>query len=119
MYNLIKKQYESGLANELDLHRARTQVETARGERDISPGLSSEVLLRRPDIVAAEHQLKAAYAYIGAARAAFFPRTSLTTALGTASNEHSGLFDSGNGTRSFTPQAVMPIFDARTIFNSL
>ena len=152
MYNLIKKQYESGLANELDLHRAQTQVETARGEvarysqlvaqdqnalnllagspvpedllprgledikppRDISPGLSSEVLLRRPDIVAAEHQLKAAYAYIGAARAAFFPRTSLTTALGTASNELSGLFDSGNGTWSFTPQAVMPIFDART-----
>jgi len=152
MYNLIKKQYETGLANELDLHRAQTQVETARGEvarysqlvaqdqnalnllagspvpedllprgledikppRDISPGLSSEVLLRRPDIMAAEHQLKAAYAYIGAARAAFFPRISLTTALGTASNELSGLFDSGNGTWNFTPQIVMPIFDART-----
>ena len=82
--------------------------------KNISQGLPSEVLLRRPDIMAAEHQLKGAYAYIGAARAAFFPRISLTTAVGTASDELSGLFDSGNGTWSFAPQVVMPIFDART-----
>jgi multidrug efflux system outer membrane protein len=75
--------------------------------------MSSEVLLRRPDILAAEHQLKAANAYIGAARAAFFPRISLTTAIGTASRELSGLFDSGQGTWSFSPLIVMPIFDAR------
>jgi len=81
---------------------------------DISPGLPSEVLLRRPDIMAAEHQLKGAYAYIGAARAAFFPRISLTTAVGTASDELSGLFGSGNGTWSFAGQIVTPIFDART-----
>ncbi len=82
--------------------------------RDISPGLSSEVLLRRPDIMAAEHRLKSSYAYIGAARAAFFPRISLTTTLGTASAELSGLFDAGSDTWSFVPQASMPIFDTRT-----
>jgi len=80
---------------------------------DISPGLSSEVLLRRPDIMEAEHQLKAAYAYVGAARAAFFPKISLTTTIGTASSELSGLFDSGSDVWSFVPQASMPIFDAR------
>lgn len=82
--------------------------------REISPGLSSEVLLQRPDVLAAEHQLKAANATIGAARAAFFPRISLTTTVGTASAELSGLFKSGSGTWSFAPQIVMPIFDART-----
>ena len=82
--------------------------------REISPGLSSEALLNRPDIVAAEHRLKGAYAFIGAARAAFFPRISLTTSVGTASDELSGLFGSGTDTWNFTPQIVMPIFDART-----
>ena len=81
--------------------------------KEISPGMSSEVLLRRPDILAAEHQLKAANANIGAARAAFFPMISLTTTMGTASNELSGLFKAGAATWSFVPQAVMPIFDAR------
>ncbi len=82
--------------------------------KDISPGLSSEVLLNRPDIMAAEHRLKGAYAFIGAARAAFFPRITLTTAVGTASDELSGLFNSGSGTWSYAPQIIMPIFDART-----
>jgi len=82
--------------------------------KEISPGLSSEALLDRPDIVAAEHRLKGAYAFIGAARAAFFPRISLTTSVGTASDELSGLFSSGSGTWNFAPQIVMPIFDART-----
>ena len=81
---------------------------------NISPGLSSEVLLCRPDIMAAEHQLKAANALIGVARAAFFPKISLTTAIGTASKELSGLFDSGSETWSFAPQVSMPIFDPRT-----
>jgi multidrug efflux system outer membrane protein len=81
--------------------------------REVSPGLSSEVLLLRPDIIAAEHQLKAANAYIGAARAAFFPRIALTATLGTASAELSGLFGSGQGTWGFAPQIVWPIFDAR------
>jgi multidrug efflux system outer membrane protein len=81
--------------------------------KEISPGLSSEMLLRRPDILASEHLLKAANANIGAARAAFFPRIALTTAIGTASSELSGLFQSGSGTWTFAPQIVMPIFDAR------
>ncbi len=82
--------------------------------KEISAGLTSEILLQRPDILAAEHQLKGAYAYIGAARAAFFPRISLTTSIGTASNELSGLFGSGTDTWNFAPQVIMPIFDART-----
>jgi multidrug efflux system outer membrane protein len=80
----------------------------------IFPGLSSAVLLGRPDIMAAEHQLQGAHAFIGAARAAFFPRVSLTTALGTASTELSGLFKAGTDTWNYAPQLALPIFDART-----
>ena len=152
-YNLIRRRYEVGLASQLDLRQAQTQVDTARGDiarfmqlvaqdenalnllvgspsrmpneilpedlasvkppKQISPGMTSEVLLRRPDILAGEHRLKAANANIGAARAALFPRIALTTAVGTASSELSGLFKSGSGTWSFAPQIVMPIFDAR------
>jgi len=82
--------------------------------RELSPGLSSETLLNRPDILAAENRLKGAYATIGAARAAFFPRISLTTAFGVASDELSGLFGAGSDTWSFAPKISMPIFDART-----
>lgn len=148
---MVEKLFEVGLGTELDLHRARVPVETARGDvarlrqlvaqdrhsldllagttvaeellptdlagvtppREISPGLSSEALLRRPDLLAAEHQLRGAYAFIGAARAAFFPRISLTAALGTASDELSGLFGSGTDTWNFAPRIVMPIFDSR------
>ena len=151
-YKLIRKRYDVGLASELDLNRAQSQVDTARGDivrytqlaaqdenalnllvgspmppgllplelgsvsppKEISPGLSSEMLLQRPDVLAAEHGLKAANANIGAARAAFFPRISLTTAIGTASSDLSGLFKSGQGTWSFAPQIMIPIFDART-----
>ncbi|MFM9435883.1 NodT family efflux transporter outer membrane factor (OMF) lipoprotein [Janthinobacterium sp. CG_23.3] len=74
-------------------------------------GLPSELLARRPDIRAAELRLKAANANIGAARAAFFPRLSLTAALGSASPAFSGLFDSGSGNWSFAPQLLLPIFD--------
>jgi multidrug efflux system outer membrane protein len=128
-YDLIQRQYAAGIANELDLRQAQTQVETARRDlarytqmaalgqneinllagsivpKDLLPkdltgipsseeifaGISSAALLSRPDILAAEHQLKGAYAFIGAARAAFFPRISLTTSVGTASSELSGL----------------------------
>ena len=81
--------------------------------QEISPGISSSVLLQRPDIMAGEHRLKGANANIGAARAALFPRISLTTAVGTASGELSGLFKSGSDTWGFAPQIIMPIFDAR------
>jgi multidrug efflux system outer membrane protein len=151
-YKMIRKRYDVGFSSELDLLRAQSQVDTARGDvarytqlialdenalnllagspvdqeilpsdmgsinppKEISPGLSSGLLLQRPDIMAAEHQLKAANANIGAARAAFFPNISLTTAIGTASADLSGLFKSGQGTWLFAPQIVMPIFDART-----
>ena len=82
--------------------------------KEISPGLASEVLLRRPDVLQAEDLLKAANADIGAARAAFFPQISLTAAIGTSSSELSGLFKSGSAAWSYAPQIVMPIFDART-----
>lgn len=81
---------------------------------EVSPGLSSEVLLQRPDVLQAENLLKAANADIGAARAAFFPRISLTAAIGTASSDLSGLFESGSGAWSYAPRIVTPIFDART-----
>ena len=81
---------------------------------DVSPGTSSEVLLRRPDILQAEHLLRAANANIGAARAAFFPRIVLTSAVGTASGDLSGLFKEGSFIWSYSPQVVLPIFDART-----
>jgi multidrug efflux system outer membrane protein len=81
---------------------------------DVAPGTSSEVLLRRPDILQAENLLKAANANIGAARANFFPRISLTSAIGSASGDLSGLFKSGSFVWNYAPQIVLPIFDART-----
>ncbi|SEN37158.1 outer membrane protein, multidrug efflux system [Duganella sp. CF517] len=75
-------------------------------------GLPSDLLARRPDIRAAEQRLKSANANIGAARAAFFPRISLTAAIGSTSPTLGGLFDSGTGSWSFAPQLVLPIFDA-------
>jgi len=90
------------------------ELDHVRPPREISAGLHSDLLLNRPDVLQAENMLKAANADIGAARAAFFPRISLTGALGTASDELSRLFNSGTNTWNYTPQAVMPIFDART-----
>ncbi|MDR1529840.1 MAG: efflux transporter outer membrane subunit [Burkholderiales bacterium] len=78
----------------------------------------SAILQRRPDIMLAEHLLKAANANIGAARAAFFPSISLTTTVGTVSSSLSGLFDNGSGTWKFSPQISLPIFDfGRNIAN--
>ena len=151
-FELVKRRYDLGVATELDLRRAQTPVEIARGDiarytrlaaqadnalrllvgapvavellpdalseiappADLSTGVASDVLLGRPDIVAAEHRLKAANARIGAARAAFFPRITLTTTIGTASGELSDLFASGTDTWRYGPQIVMPIFDPRT-----
>ncbi|MBW2356033.1 MAG: efflux transporter outer membrane subunit [Deltaproteobacteria bacterium] len=151
-YQLIRRRYDVGLAQELDLRRAQTQVDAARVDLarltqvvaqdqnalallvgapvaprlwadqisqveqpvDLAVETSSEVLLRRPDVLAAERRLKAANANIGAARAALFPRISLTTGFGTASAELSGLFAAGQDTWNFAPRIVMPIFDPRT-----
>lgn len=79
---------------------------------ELPAGLPSELLQQRPDILAAERSLQAAYANIGAARAAFFPSITLTASGGTASNTLDGLFGSGTGTWSFIPQINLPIFDA-------
>lgn len=85
----------------------------SRVTRDALPAnLSSEVLLRRPDVLQAEHQLIAQNANIGAARAAFFPRISLTAALGTISGGLSGLFGAGTGTYNVAPSVALPLFDA-------
>jgi multidrug efflux system outer membrane protein len=151
-YDLVKRRVDRGLVPELDLHRAQTQVDMARGDvarftqwvaqdenalnllvgspvpddllpaelggvspfKEIFAGVSSEVLLRRPDILQAEALLKAANANIGAARAAFFPRISLTSAIGTGSADLSGLFTAGSLTWNYAPQIVVPVFDSRT-----
>ncbi len=75
-------------------------------------GLPSDLLVRRPDVRMAEQQLIGANANIGAARAAFFPRISLTAQFGTVSDELSGLFKSGSWAFSLAPQLALPIFDA-------
>ena len=82
------------------------------GALGLPPGLASTALLSRPDVLAAEHALRAAHANIGAARAAFFPRISLTATAGTASEQLSGLFKAGTAAWSFLPQITLPIFNA-------
>jgi multidrug efflux system outer membrane protein len=149
-YELILRTREFGIASDLDLRQAQTQVEAARVDiarysgqvaldenalnllvgapvtagmlsddlgkvgalKDVSAGLPSDMLLRRPDILLAEHQLKAANANIGAARAAFFPRITLTAAAGITSSDLTNLFKPAAGTWNFAPQVVLPIFDS-------
>lgn len=87
--------------------------------RELKAGLPSDLLVQRPDIAAAEHQLKAANASIGAARAAFFPRVALTGSLGTASAELDGLFSSGSQAWTFSPSISLPIFSGGRLRNNL
>ncbi len=89
-----------------------TLTATVSTVTELPPGVPSEVLTRRPDILQAERALRAANANIGAARAAFFPRVTLTADAGTASNTLDGLFSSNTGTWSFIPQIRIPIFEA-------
>jgi multidrug efflux system outer membrane protein len=77
---------------------------------DLPAGVPSEVLVQRPDILAAEHNLIAGNANIGAARAAFFPSILLTGSYGTASTQLSGLFKQGSTAWTFSPQISLPIF---------
>ncbi len=79
---------------------------------NLPAGLPSQLLAQRPDLRAAEQRLLSANASIGAARAAFFPRISLTAAIGSASPELSDLFEAGSRNWSFVPQITLPIFDA-------
>jgi len=80
--------------------------------KDASPGLPSDVLLRRPDILQAEGQLRGANANIGAARAAFFPRITLLSNVGFGSDSLAGLFKGGSFAWQFAPQISLPIFNA-------
>lgn len=148
-FRLTRRAFEAGIASELDLRTAQSQVETARFNlalyeqryaqalngltfligrplpedlpppkplveadilADLPPGLPSDLLRRRPDILAAEHDLMAANASIGAARAAFFPSISLTGAAGYASTDLGDLFDGDSFTWNFTPRINLPIF---------
>jgi len=149
-YDLIQKSTDLGMASDLDLRQAQSQVDGSRADvarirgliardrnalallagapvapdllpdglgavtemRDLAPGLPSEVLLDRPDVLVAEHRLKAANADIGAARAAFFPRIALTGSGGTLSSSLSGLFKTGTGVWSFVASIDQPIFQA-------
>jgi multidrug efflux system outer membrane protein len=88
-----------------------TLSETITAVKDVSPGLPSDVLLRRPDILQAEEQLKGANANIGAARAAFFPKVTLVSSIGFGSSDLAGLFKSGAFAWSIAPSISMPIFD--------
>ena len=87
-----------------------TDINSENLSADVPVGIPSEVLARRPDVLAAEHQLVAANADIGAARAAFFPSILLTAQAGTASTSLSGLFKPGSGAWTFSPQINLPIF---------
>ncbi len=146
--DLIQRSREAGIASDLDVRQAQTQVEAARADearfaglieldrhaledlagapipqnllpeslagvgalKGVSAGLPSDVLLRRPDVLAAEYRLRSADANIGAARAAYLPRIALTGLVGLASTGLSDLFTGSAGAWSFVPQIVAPIF---------
>jgi len=150
-FELVKSQYDAGVATEIDLNRVRTDVESVKVEvvnlkqlvnldintlnflvgihvderllpkglpeknpfEEVRPGISSYVLLNRPDVMAAEHRLKASYALIGAARAAFFPSISLTSGIGTVSDELSNLFKGSARTWNLSLKGALPVFDPR------
>lgn len=86
---------------------------------DLPSGLPSELLVRRPDVRAAEQTLRGANANIGAARAAFLPTISLTGSIGTASTSLEGLFDSGTRAWSFLPSITLPIFRGGALLANL
>jgi multidrug efflux system outer membrane protein len=103
----------------LDLEATQGRLQDQEIVPPLRPGIPSELLTQRPDIVAAEHQLRAAGANIGAARAAFFPRLSLVGSLGTASADLEGLFGPGTQAWNFVPNLSLPIFTAGRLRNNL
>lgn len=94
----------------VDIGTGERSINSQVFAQDLPAGLPAQLLERRPDIRAAEHALKAANANIGAARAAFFPRITLTGSYGDADRELSGLFEGGERTWSFIPRITVPIF---------
>jgi multidrug efflux system outer membrane protein len=109
--NLLNLLLGQSMAEMKDLPAGRSLAEQGISS-DLFAGLPAEVLLQRPDVLAAEQQLIAANANIGAARAAFLPRIALTGSAGTASGSLSGLFAAGSGAWSFQPSIILPLFDA-------
>jgi len=166
-FDLVNLRFENGIAGALDVHQARSQLDSVRAElvqfkrlreqarhalqlllgqampdelttqsatrpifdtrfntaqtlANVPLNLPSSVLLQRPDIETAEHQLQAANASIGAARAAFFPNISLTGMLGFASSALGDLFGSGGrGYWSFQPGITAPIFSGGGLRSNL
>ncbi len=94
-----------------ELPASRPLADTTLGAQ-LGAGLPSDLLTQRPDVLQAEQALRSANANIGAARAAFFPRITLTGSAGTASSELEGLFKSGSFAWTFIPQITLPIFDS-------
>ena len=84
---------------------------TCGSNSQTAPGLPSSLLARRPDVIAAEHELQATRANIGAARAAFFPRIALTSAIGSGSTALRDLLSSGTGVWSVIPNVTLPLVD--------
>ncbi|WBO23176.1 efflux transporter outer membrane subunit [Sphingomonas abietis] len=148
--DITRAQFDKGIASELDVRQAETNLQNARydvaqlttqiaqdqnalnllagttvsaallpdgiGADDhtlaaLPAGLDSTILLKRPDVVQAEDQLRAQYANIGAARAAFFPTISLTSAAGTASSALTGLFSGGSFSWNATGSSALTLFD--------
>lgn len=105
-------QAASGTAADLKDAAQFVQASLWPGLSELPVGLSSDVLLQRPDVAQAEQTLISANANIGAARAARFPRIALTGSAGVASNSLSGLFDDGRFAWSFGGSLLAPIFDA-------
>ena len=98
--------------SDLSPHLPQRSDQRALLVQELAAGTPSDLLSYRPDILAAEHRLRARYADIGAARAAFFQQISLTGLFGTASADLSDLLRSGQRTWSFAPQFTLPIFNA-------
>jgi multidrug efflux system outer membrane protein len=135
-FTLAEGAYQAALAERANLERQQAAAENlldlllgqaVAGMKDLPPGrslseqgiapdliaeLPADVLLQRPDVLAAEQKLIAANANIGAARAAFFPRITLTGSIGTASRTLAGLFNAGSDAWSFQPLLSLPLFDA-------
>lgn len=108
--NLLDVLVGISVAQMPDLPAGRSLAEQGM-QPDLMAGLSADVLLQRPDVLAAEQRLRAANANIGAARAAFFPRIGLTGSAGTASRTLAGLFTAGSSAWSFQPLLTLPLFD--------
>jgi multidrug efflux system outer membrane protein len=80
-------------------------------QNDLAPGIPSEVLYERPDVIAAEYRLQEAHANVAAARAAFLPRILLTVGIGLASRSLTALFGPGTGNWTYQPSLSLPLFD--------